>query len=512
MTFRSRLLLCAILPAILFIVALGASVWGQMRTQREFAQYIGNQQALAGGLTDLYAQGLQMGQALRNIVLDPANRKAFENLTAAQTSFKKAQDEVARLSSGSGELEAMMQKLAGLRENHAATQSQVLLLVKTDPAAAIRALTSQETPAWRALRGLLMEQIDAGRKAAVAAHEEASTNARRATLLAAGLAAVAALVASLMCWLMLGTLRRELGGDPAVARAALRRVADGDLTLASQDSPDAQGLMLELRRTQLRLRELITEARSTTESIGTASGEVAAGNQDLSARTEQAAASLQQTASSMEQLTGNVRLSADSARQASQLATAAAGVAECGGQVVSQVVATMAEIDTASRRIADIIGAIDGIAFQTNILALNAAVEAARAGEQGRGFAVVASEVRTLAQRSAAAAREIKTLIDASVAKVATGSQLVSAAGSTMNEIVASVRRVSAVVGEITASASQQSSGIGQVNTAVNQLDHMTQENAALVEQSAAAAESLKLQAARLAEQLAYFRLEGAAA
>jgi methyl-accepting chemotaxis protein len=282
--------------------------------------------------------------------------------------------------------------------------------------------------------------------------------------------------------------------------------------MATREGVGEQGLMLELRRTQLRLRELITEARNSTENISTASSEVASGNQDLSARTEQTAASLQETASSMEQLTGNVRVSASSALQASQLAKAAAGVAERGGLMVSQVVATMGEIDSASRRIADIIGAIDGIAFQTNILALNAAVEAARAGEQGRGFAVVASEVRTLAQRSAAAAREIKALIAASVEKVATGSQLVAEAGSTMEEIVAAVQRVSEVVGGVTASASQQSDGIGQVNTAMSQLDHMTQENAALVEQSAAAAESLKVQAARLAQHLAYFRLEGAAA
>jgi methyl-accepting chemotaxis protein len=504
------LLLCAAAPAALFIIALGTSVWGQMRTQREFDDYIHSQQAVAGGLTEMYAQGLQMGQALRNIVLDPTNQKGYENLAAAQTAFKTAQDDVARLTSGS-DLQTTVQKLAGLREAQAAKQAQVLELLKTDPAAAIKALSSQETPAWRSLRASLLEQIAAGRKAAVAAHEEASTHARRAALLAAALAAVAAGGAGLMCWMMLGTLSRELGGEPALARDALRRVAEGDLAVTDQEAAPARGLMLELRRTQLRLRELITQARTSTESISAASSEVAAGNQDLSARTEQTAARLQQSASSMTQLTSNVRVSADSARQANQLAATAAAEAERGGQVVAQVVSTMGEIDAASRRIADIIGSIDGIAFQTNILALNAAVEAARAGEQGRGFAVVATEVRTLAQRSAAAAREIKSLIDASVDKVSIGSQLVADAGSTMSEIVASVRRVSAVVGEITHSVSEQSEGISQVNTVVNQLDQMTQENAALVEESAAAAESLKAQAARLAAHLAYFRLEESA-
>ena len=511
MTFRSRLLLCVMLPATLFIIALGTSVWGQLRTQREFDDYIGGQQAIASGLTEMYAQGLQMGQALRNIVLDPKNRKGHENLASAQAAFKTAQDEVTRLAAGSA-LQDPVQKLASLREAQAAKQTQVLELLKTDPQAAIQALSAQETPAWRALRSLLLEQIADGRKAAIAAHDEASAHANRVTLLAAVLATAAAGGAGLMCWMMLGTLRRELGGEPALAREALRRVADGDLAMAARQGVEEQGLMLELRRTQLRLRELITEARNSTESISTASSEVASGNQDLSARTEQTAASLQETSSSMAQLTSNVRVSAASAIQANQLATAAAGLAQRGGHVVSQVVSTMGEIDTASHRIADIIGAIDGIAFQTNILALNAAVEAARAGEQGRGFAVVASEVRTLAQRSAAAAREIKVLIAASVEKVATGSLLVAEAGSTMHEIVTAVQRVSEAVGGVTASASQQSDGIGQVNTAVSQLDHMTQENAALVEQSAAASESLKVQAARLAEHLAYFRLEGSTA
>ena len=238
------------------------------------------------------------------------------------------------------------------------------------------------------------------------------------------------------------------------------------------------------------------------------SSEVATGNADLSQRTEHTASNLQQTASSIEQLSGTVRQSADAASTANQLAASAATVARRGGEVVSQVVSTMDEINTSSKKIADIIGVIDGIAFQTNILALNAAVEAARAGEQGRGFAVVASEVRGLAKRSGDAAREIKSLIGASVEKVESGSRLVADAGSTMNEIVASVQRVSDMIGDITAASNEQSQGIGQVNTAVTQLDRMTQQNAALVEQSAAAAESLKQQATRLNEVVGAFRLQ----
>jgi methyl-accepting chemotaxis protein len=241
-----------------------------------------------------------------------------------------------------------------------------------------------------------------------------------------------------------------------------------------------------------------------------ASGEVAAGNQDLSGRTEAAANSLQQTAASVEQLTATVRQSADSARQANQLASSAAEVAQRGGVVVNQVVATMQDIHDSSRKISDIISVIDGIAFQTNILALNAAVEAARAGEQGRGFAVVAGEVRTLAQRSAQAAREITGLINTSVDKVQSGSRLVQDAGSTMTDIVTSVQRVTDVISEISAASDEQSHGIEQVNAAISHLDQMTQQNAALVEESAAAAASLQQVAERLTEVVSAFRVDDA--
>ncbi len=250
----------------------------------------------------------------------------------------------------------------------------------------------------------------------------------------------------------------------------------------------------------------VTSVQASAKQIESVSLEIASGNQDLSARTEQAASNLEETAASMEQLTSTVRQSADAARQANQLAASAAEIAVRGGQVVGQVVTTMDEINHSSKKISDIIGVIDGIAFQTNILALNAAVEAARAGEQGRGFAVVAGEVRNLAQRSAEAAKEIKNLIGASVDRVEAGSRLVADAGQTMSEIVGSVQRVSDIIGEITAAAGEQSDGIGQVNVAVTQLDQMTQQNAALVEESAAAAESLKDQASQLTDLVKVFR------
>ena len=294
------------------------------------------------------------------------------------------------------------------------------------------------------------------------------------------------------------------------AAQRMERVAAGDLS----DPPvhrgtDEVGQMFgSLQAMTAKLRATVGQVRQSADSIEVASGEVAAGNQDLSARTELAAANLQQTAASMTQLTGTVQHTADSAQTANQLAQSATEVAERGGAVVSQVVTTMDEINASSKKIADIIGVIDGIAFQTNILALNAAVEAARAGEQGRGFAVVAGEVRSLAQRSAEAAREIKGLIGTSVDRVETGSRLVQDAGATMGDIVASVKRVSDIIGEISAAASEQRSGIGQVGNAVNQLDQMTQQNAALVEEGAAAAESLKEQAQTLTRLVATFRLQ----
>jgi len=247
--------------------------------------------------------------------------------------------------------------------------------------------------------------------------------------------------------------------------------------------------------------------RESVGSIQTPSAEIAAGSNDLSQRTEQAATNLEKTSSSMSQVTGNVRQTAESARTANQLASSAADVAQRGGQVVTQVVSTMGDINESSKKIADIIGVIDGIAFQTNILALNAAVEAARAGEQGRGFAVVAGEVRSLAQRSASAAREIKALITNSVEKVESGARLVADAGRTMQEIVASVQRVTDVIGEITSAANEQSAGLDAVTQAVSELDSTTQQNAALVEQSAAAAESLRAQSVALAQAISLVRL-----
>ncbi|WP_307727720.1 methyl-accepting chemotaxis protein [Massilia sp. MS-15] len=330
--------------------------------------------------------------------------------------------------------------------------------------------------------------------------------ASRNALLALGVLAL--LAGAVAATVITRGLLRQLGGEPGYAAEVAGQIAAGNLAVRIETDPKDRGsLLFAIRGMRDSLAAVVSQVRSATDAIATASAEINAGNQDLSRRTEQQASSLEETASSMEELTSTVRQNADHARQANGLSTAASSVAVRGGEVVAQVVETMGAINDSSRRVVDIIGVIDGIAFQTNILALNAAVEAARAGEQGRGFAVVASEVRSLAQRSAAAAKEIKALIGASVERVDSGSALVAQAGATMQEVVESVRRVTGVVAEISAATAEQSGGIEQVNGAIAHMDEVTQQNSALVEQAAAAAASMQEQAGRLGELVAVFRL-----
>ncbi|MBC7683342.1 MAG: HAMP domain-containing protein [Ferruginibacter sp.] len=339
------------------------------------------------------------------------------------------------------------------------------------------------------------------------AQSEADATSERAMLFTIVFTGLALLVLGLLCgafWLI-RSIQQPLG----LANRAAARIAKGDLSMAldSTRKDEFGDLLRSLGTMSQSLGCMVHQVRQSTDSIATVSSEIASGNNDLAARTEQTASNLQQTAASMEHLTQTVRHSADNANQATSLAASASSVARKGGEVVKQVVVTMEEINASSKKIADIIGVIDGIAFQTNILALNAAVEAARAGEQGRGFAVVASEVRSLAQRSAQAAKEIKGLIGTSVEKVESGARLVAEAGSTMEDIVQSVKRVTDIVGEISSAATEQSTGINEINRAVVNLDQMTQQNSALVEQSAAAATSMREQAEQLAGAVALFKV-----
>ena len=375
---------------------------------------------------------------------------------------------------------------------------------------AVRLVQQSYVPAVAAYLGALQDFVQLQERTAQERQAEMA-DARALTVKIAGGAVLALLAAIVLgAFFLIRSIQQPLGQANALAA----RIAGGDLrdhALDASRSDEFGELLRSLATMREALARMVQDVRHSTDSIAVASAQIATGNQDLSARTEQTSSNLQETAAAMEEFTSTIQQSASSAAQASQLAGSASEVARRGGAVVTEVVSTMDEIQQSSRKIADIIGVIDGIAFQTNILALNAAVEAARAGEQGRGFAVVAGEVRSLAQRSADAAKEIKDLIGTSVERVESGSRLVQDAGATMDEIVQSVQRVVDMIGEITAASAEQSAGISQVNQAVGQLDQMTQQNAALVEESAAAAQSLREQADHLAQVVATFRIDGVA-
>ena len=406
---------------------------------------------------------------------------------------------------------AMLTTVMQRRREYAAARAQVFKLQDggagmAEIQAASRTRMRPVLDAYNAALAQLVKQQTALFDASNA-HVDAVVDSARSVLLTVGLLALA--LGAVLAWRLTRSITLPLRHAVDVANA----VARGDLsTQVEVTRADETGeLMAALKTMSANLNALVTRVRGGADAIAGAAVQVAAGNQDLSARTEQQAGSLEESASSMEELTSTVRQNADNARQAKALAHGASDVATRGGAAVAQVVATMSAIDGSARKIVDIIAVIDGIAFQTNILALNAAVEAARAGEQGRGFAVVAGEVRTLAQRSAAAAREIKDLIGDAVDKVGAGTRLVGQAGATMQEVVASVRHLSGIIAEIAAASGEQSAGIEQVNQAINEMDHATQQNAALVEQAAAATAAMQDQARSLAEAVGVFKLEHAA-
>jgi methyl-accepting chemotaxis protein len=440
---------------------------------------------------------------------DPAVDAYFKPLIAQTTARINDIQKVLEAEIESEKGKALLSEIASARSAYVGIRKQYFELLKAgDAAGAEQMLSGKLIPAADRYSDLQGSLLDVQQELASLAVQKSGATVSQQGMMLAAMAAFTLVFALWLAWIITRSVTVPVGEALSMANA----VAQGDLTLAvaTQRRDELGDLIRALAAMKDSLLKTVSEVRSATDSINTASAEIASGNQDLSARTEQAASNLEETAASMEELTSTVRNSADAARQANQLAANASEIAVRGGQVVGEVVTTMEAINHSSKKISDIIGVIDGIAFQTNILALNAAVEAARAGEQGRGFAVVAGEVRNLAQRSAEAAKEIKGLIGTSVDKVEAGSRLVADAGQTMSEIVGSVQRVSDIIGEITAASGEQSDGIGQVNVAVNQLDQMTQQNAALVEQSAAAAESLKDQANRLAQVIQIFKLDGA--
>ena len=448
--------------------------------------------------------------ALRNMMLNanPADRqKQREDIL---NSRRTAQEKLAQLGKqlSDADAQAIFTRMNAAHDKYVQGQEDLLGYIESgDDAGARVYLNGTLRPRLGELKQAINEQVamqqKLARRVADAAREVDASTRRLIVVLSLVSLAVAAFVAT---W-----ITRSITRPLARAVEVANTVAAGDLTSRIEvTSRDETGLLLQALKTMNEnLARTVSVVRSGTETIGTASNEVAAGNLDLSSRTEQQASSLEETASSMEELTSIVKQNADNARQANSLAETASHVAERGGRVIDEVVGTMDRINASSGKIADIIGVIDGIAFQTNILALNAAVEAARAGEQGRGFAVVATEVRNLAQRSAAAAKEIKGLIGDSTEAVQAGSKLVNEAGATMADIVGSVRRVTDIMGEITSASLEQTAGIEQINEAVSQMDQVTQQNAALVEEAAAASASMQEQAARLAEAVSVFRVDG---
>ena len=507
-----KLLAAPLLTAVLVLLTgqINALLMGQQtdkglassRAGLEALKTIGGaQQQLAQAHTNVYRTVSIIGS------LDEAKIKGIRADLAKQ--MEGVKQVVGALATGSAdkELSTAVAELTRQIDKYRGQADSSIEIAAGDPVTGIGSMKDADATFTTVAKTMaaIVARVEADSDVAIASSQR-STRATNLILSVVGLAVAGAAV--WLSWLMQRKIVAELARAGEVANA----VAGGDLSMqAASDRHDEVGdLMRSLGSMTTQLNQSISTVMDSSESIRLASSEIAAGNQDLANRTEETATNLQRAASSTEQLTGIVRQSADAARQANQLAASASEVAVRGGSVVAQVVSTMDEINASSKKIADIIGVIDGIAFQTNILALNAAVEAARAGEQGRGFAVGASEVRSLAGRSAEAAKEIKSLIGVSVDKVEAGSRLVADAGRTMTEIVSSVHRVTDIIAEISSASTEQSDGISQVNTTVMELDRMTQQNAALVEQSAAAAESLREQAQRLAQVVSAFRLAGA--
>ncbi|MFZ6742788.1 methyl-accepting chemotaxis protein [Undibacterium sp. JH2W] len=458
--------------------------------------------------TDMREQGRALALVLRKMT-------APSDMAEAERETKK----LAKILEGYDASEASAKKLIDDKEGKDTLQNsvdqkrQVLAIANKikglvaegnyfDAASVLQTEFNAPNEKWMLSLGELAQQQH---KAMKAAYDESLTNYKSARLGMLLIGVLTIVIGSLAAWLIARTIAGPIKRSAIIAD----QIANGDLSkpVEASGTDEIGDLLHSLKMMQENLLNTISQIKTGTETITVASQEIASGNADLSSRTESQASSLEETASSMEELTSTVRQNADNARQANQLVVSASGVAVKGGAVVGQVVSTMGSIKESSRKIVDIIGVIDGIAFQTNILALNAAVEAARAGEQGRGFAVVAAEVRNLAQRSASAAKEIKSLISDSVDKVDQGSKLVDEAGKTMDEIVTSVQHVADIMSEITAASQEQSSGIEQVNLAITQMDEMTQQNAALVEQAAAAAESMEEQAVALAKAVSVFQL-----
>jgi methyl-accepting chemotaxis protein len=463
-------------------------------------------------LNDLALMAMDNARVARNIILvsDAADKAKNDGVYGKNSNEEDKRIAQLKASLTDEKEGALLSDLVAAREAYAAyTQEVIKLGLAGKEEEATKLLYGENYKTQAAFFAAIKRLVDSEHDKLVASGVEAAATYIAARNVVIGLGTLSCLIGIVMAVVITRGLLKQLGGEPAYATEVARRIAQGDLSVAVITAAvDRTSLLAAMRAMQDSLGGVVSSVRQNSESVATASAQISQGNRDLSQRTEEQASSLQETAASMEQLSSTVKQNADNAQQANQLALGASTVATKGGEVVGEVVTTMKGINASSRKIADIISVIDGIAFQTNILALNAAVEAARAGEQGRGFAVVATEVRSLAGRSAEAAREIKSLITDSVERVEQGTALVDQAGATMTEVVSAIRRVTDIMGEISAASTEQSAGVAQVGEAVSQMDQVTQQNAALVEESAAAAESLKAQAHALVQAVAFFKVD----
>jgi methyl-accepting chemotaxis protein-1 (serine sensor receptor) len=515
-TVRGKLVLAFGALAAMVLLVASVSLTSLSDANRRFVHFVEGINARANKAAEVRTAVDQRAIAARNLVLvtrpedlDIERAEVAKAHADVQAHLAELMDMMAKAGDASDKARALVADIGRVESAYGPVALAIVdLALKQQREQAIARMNDECRPLLAALVKASSAYVTYtnGRASELMAEAEARYATQRAILMAVCLLAFAAAGAAGV--LIVRSLTRALGAEPAELGAVAQRIADGDLSrIAGAHAARHGSVLASLGAMQASLAAIVGQVRSASDSIATGSAQIASGNADLSRRTEEQASALQQTAATMNQLGTTVRRNADSAGQANQLALGASAVALQGGDVVGKVVGTMKEINESSSRIADIIGVIDGIAFQTNILALNAAVEAARAGEQGRGFAVVASEVRSLAQRSADAAKEIRGLITASVGRVEQGSVLVDRAGETMSEIVASIKRVTDIVGEITEASTEQSSGVTQVGDAVSQMDRVTQQNAALVEESATAADSLKAQSRQLVEAVAVFRL-----
>ncbi|MHB9837043.1 methyl-accepting chemotaxis protein [Paraburkholderia terrae] len=506
-------LLTGLLLAVALIGFYG--LWALNGKLDEIARVNGTQARLAN---ELRASIQDRAIAMRNIVLytTASDRRAEAERIAKQGElYADAYQKLDRMFAEEAGTDPRERSLmAALKQEESAAvppMSKVVELgLANDTIAATQLLLERARPTQRTWLARAAELADFEDQSNLVAQQDAIATYSRIRVLIAVIVAASIALALVTATLTTRSILRQLGGEPRTAQDIAAQIAQGNLAVkVDLTNSDPDSLMGSLDTMRARLTSIVADIKKSAESISVAASEIAQGNTDLSQRTEEQAASLEETAASMEELTSTVRQNTENARQGSTLASNASQTATTGGDVVRKVVATMDDISSSSSRVSEIISVIEGIAFQTNILALNAAVEAARAGEEGRGFAVVAGEVRTLAQRSAAAAKEIKALIETSAAHVSTGSTLVHDAGETMNDVVRSVKRVTDIMSEIAAASTEQSTGIEQVNTAVAQMDQVTQQNAALVEQATAAAQAMADQAASLKAAVAMFRLDG---